>query len=94
MLELAFFVVMSVVFVCLYAILLTMPCIGKTEEEIEEINKATEEWLKAHPIVSFCLFFLPPLLVMLFFVTFKPGVRDSREIDYSSFEKEIQLTTN
>ena len=37
MLELAFFVVMSVVFVFLYAFLLTMPCIGKTEEEIRNL---------------------------------------------------------
>ena len=55
--ELAFFIGMFVLFVILHAILLTIPFIGKTEAELEEINKATEEWIKAHPIVSFCFFF-------------------------------------
>ena len=85
---------MFVLFVVLHAILLTIPFSGKTETEMEEINKATEEWIKAHPLVSFFFIFLPPLLVLLFFVTFKPGVKDSREVDYSSFQKEIQLSTN
>ena len=80
---------MFVLFVLLHAILLTIPFRGKTETEMEEINKATEEWIKAHPIVSFCFFLLPPLFVILFFVTFKPGVKDSREVDYSLFQKDI-----
>ena len=86
---LAFFIGMFVLFVILHAILLTIPFIGKTEAEIEEINKATEEWIKAHPFLSFLFIFLPPLLVTLFFVTFKPGVKDTREVDYSSFRKEV-----
>ena len=85
---------MFVLFVVLHAILLTIPFKGKTEAEMEEINKATEKWIKAHPIVSFCFFFLPPLLVILFFVTIKPGVKDSREVDYSSFQKEILHSVN
>ena len=91
---LVFFIGTFVLLVVLHAILLTIPFRGKTETEMEEINKATEEWIKAHPIVSFCFFFLPPLLVILFFVTFKPGVKDSREVDYSSFQNEIQLSAN
>ena len=94
MIEVAFLIGMFVLFVVLHAILLTIPFRGKTETEMEEINKATEEWIKAHPIVSFCFFFLPPLLVILFFVTFKPGVKDSREVDYSSFQKEILHSVN
>ena len=91
---LVFFIGTFVLLVVLHAILLTIPFRGKTETEMEEINKATEEWIKAHPIVSFCFFFLPPLLVILFFVTFKPGVKDSREVDYSPFQKEILHSAN
>ena len=85
---------MFVLLVVLHVILITIPFRGKTEAEMEEINKATEEWIKAHPFVSFFFIFLPPLLVLLFFVTFKPGVKDSREIDYSSFQKEVQYSVN
>ena len=66
-----------------YVMLLTIPFRDKSESEMKEINEATEEWIKAHPFVSLCLIFVPSLLVTLFFVTFKPGVKDTREIDYS-----------
>ena len=92
--EFVFLIGIFVLLVVLHAIILIIPFRDKTEAEMEEINKATEEWIKAHPLVSLCFFFLPPLLVMLFFVIFKPGVKDSREVDYSSFEKEIQLSAN
>ena len=66
----------------LQAMLVIIPFRDKSESEMKEINEATEEWIKAHPFVSLCLFFVPSLLVTLFFVTFKPGVKDTREIDY------------
>ena len=70
--------------------LLTIPFRGKSESEIKEINEATEEWIKAHPFVLLCFLFVPNLLVTLFFVIFKPGIKDNREIDYSYLESDIQ----
>ena len=66
----------------LQVMLLIIPFRDKSESEMKEINEATEEWIKAHPFVSLCLISVPTLLVTLFFVTFKPGVKDTREIDY------------
>ena len=77
----------------LQAMLIIIPFRDKSESEMKEINEATEEWIKAHPFVSLCLFFVPSLLVTLFFVTFKPGVKDNREIGYSTSNKEIVYTS-
>ena len=74
----------------LQAMLLVIPFRDKSESEMKEINEATEEWIKAHPFVSLCFFFVPSLLVTLFLVTFKPGVKNTREIDYSYLESDIQ----
>ena len=60
------------------------------KSEMKEINESTEKWIKAHPFISLCFLLLPQPLVLLFFVTFKPGVKDSREIDYSLLESEVQ----
>ena len=76
----------------LQAMLLIIPFRDKSESEMKEINDATEKWIKAHPFVSLC-FFVPSLLVTLFFVTFKPGVKDNREIGYSTSNKEIVYTS-
>ena len=73
-----------------YVMLLTIPFRDKSESEMKEINEATEDWFKAHPFVSLCFLFVPPLLGTLFLVTFKPGVKDTREIDYSYLESDIQ----
>ena len=78
----------------LQAMLLIIPFRDKSESEMKEINEATEEWIKAHPFVSLCLFFVPSLLVTLFFVTFKPGVKNTREIDYSYLETHIRNVKN
>ena len=77
----------------LQAMLIIIPFRDKSESEMKEINEATEEWIKAHPFVSLCFFFVPSLLVTLFFVTFKPGVKDNREIGYSTSNKEIVYTS-
>ena len=74
----------------LQAMLIIIPFRDKSESEMKEINESTEEWIKAHPFVSLCLFFVPSLLVTLFFVIFKPGVKNTKEIDYSYLEPHIQ----
>ena len=81
--QLVFLVGIGLCLMLLQAMLLIIPFRDKSESEMKEINEATEEWIKAHPFVSLCLIFVPSLLVTLFFVTFKPGVKDTREIDYS-----------
>ena len=80
---------MALLLIFLQVMLLKIPFMGKSESEIKEINEATEEWFKAHPFVSLCFLFVPPLLGTLFLVTFKPGVKDNREIDYSYLESDI-----
>ena len=72
------------------AMLLILPFANKSESEMKEINEGTEKWIKAHPFISLFFLLLPQPLVMLFFVTFKPGFKDSREIDYSLLESEVQ----
>ena len=68
---------------------------GKTEEEIIADNKAIEEWFKSHPIICLlCFFLLSPLLMMLLVAIFQPGVKDKREIDYSSYQSNIQPSKN
>ena len=74
----------------LQAMLIIIPFRDKSESEMKEINEATEEWIKARPFVSLCFLFVPNLLVILFLVIFKPGVKDNREIDYSYLESDIQ----
>ena len=68
---------------------------GKTEEEIIADNKAIEEWFKSHPIICLlCFFLFSPLLTMLLVAIFQPGVKDKREIDYSSYQSNIQPSKN
>ena len=68
---------------------------GKTEDEIIADNKAIEEWFKSHPIICLlCFFLLSPLLMMLLVAIFQPGVKDKREIDYSSYQSNIQPSEN
>ena len=72
------------------AMLLILPFANKSESEMKEINEGTEKWIKAHPFISLCFLLLPQPLVMLFFVTFKPGFKDSREIDYSNLNQNAE----
>ena len=81
---------MALFMIISYVMLLTIPFRDKSESEMKEINEATEEWIKARPFVSLCFLFVPNLLVILFLVIFKPGVKDNREIDYSYLESDIQ----
>ena len=81
--QLVFLVGIGLCLMLLQAMLIIIPFRDKSESEMKEINEATEEWFKAHPFVSLCFLFVPPLLGTLFLVTFKPGVKDTREIDYS-----------
>ena len=68
---------------------------GKTEDEIIADNKAIEEWFKSHPIICLlCFFLVSPLLMMLLVAIFQPGVKDKREIDYSSYQSNIQPSEN
>lgn len=88
--ELVFFGGMAFLLILFQIMLLTIPFKDKSESEMKEINEATEEWVKSHPFISLCFLFVPPPLVLLFFVTFKPGVKDTREIDYSYLESNVQ----
>ena len=80
---------MAFLLMIFHAMLLILPFADKSESEMKEINEGTEKWIKAHPFISLCFLLLPQPLVMLFFVAFKPGVKDSREIDYSNLNQNV-----
>ena len=80
---------MAFLLIIFQVMLLTLPFANKSESEMKEINESTEKWIKAHPFISLCFLLLPQPLVLLFFVTFKPGVKDSREIDYSLLNQNV-----
>tara|TARA_B100000287_G_C20246729_1_gene628387 strand:- start:51 stop:287 length:237 start_codon:yes stop_codon:yes gene_type:complete len=74
--------------ILLQTTLVNLPYKGKSESEALEIKEAIDVWFEKHPVYTVLLCCMPALAWALFVGIVKPGVKDDREIDYSSIERQ------